>query len=45
MPNSNSSTELPVIFSATLVSTPEPDTFALLLAIFAFACLRRRAAA
>jgi hypothetical protein len=45
MPNSNSSTELPVIFSATLVSTPEPDTFVLLLVLFGFACLRRRAAA
>src|SRR3954452_2102361 len=31
MPDSDSSTELGVVFSATLVSTPEPATFALLL--------------
>jgi len=31
MPDSDSSTELAVAFSATLVSTPEPGTFALLL--------------
>jgi hypothetical protein len=31
MPNSDSSTELEVAFSATVVSTPEPGTFALLL--------------
>lgn len=31
MPNSDSSTELAVAFSATVVSTPEPVTFALLL--------------
>ena len=31
MPDSDSSTELAVAFSATLVSTPEPATFALLL--------------
>jgi len=31
MPDSDSSTELAVTFSATLVSTPEPGTFALLL--------------
>jgi hypothetical protein len=31
MPDSDSSTELVVAFSATLVSTPEPATFALLL--------------
>jgi len=33
MPDSDSSTELAVAFSATLVSTPEPATFALTFAL------------
>ncbi len=40
MPDSSSSTELPVTFSATPI--PEPATFALLLAALAFGCCLAR---
>jgi hypothetical protein len=36
MPDSNSSTELPVVFSATLVPIPEPATFSLCVLALAF---------
>jgi hypothetical protein len=39
MPDSDSSTELPVAFSATLVWTPEPATFALTLLSLRFVLL------
>jgi hypothetical protein len=39
MPDSDSSTELAVAFSATLVSTPEPATFALLLLSLPLCCM------
>jgi len=41
MPDSDSSTELAVTFSATLTSTPEPATFALLLLSLPLCCIRQ----
>jgi len=39
MPDSDSSTELAIVFSATQVSTPEPATFALILLSLPLGCI------